>query len=385
MVSTALYPWQHQAWEQLQQQRGRWPHALLLHGPSGIGKTDFAEWLAQSLLCESVQADGQACGQCVSCGWFGQYAHPDFRRVRPEALDEETGSADGAESGADAGADVAAAPAAAKSPAARESKADTKANGKPESKSAGKSRTATKAPSKEIVINQIRSLADFMTLSTHRRGLRVILIYPAEAMNGAAANALLKSLEEPGPGTVFILVSQRIDVLLPTIISRCHQFSMGQPSREAALAWLTQQQVATPLQFLAEQGGSPLAALAASQSDHAGEQQEFFRFLHKPDVAGALKVADKCQKTAMPLVISWLQRWLYDVFSTKLTGCIRYYPRYQRELAVVANAVPLAGLLTLLASCNQRAAVSTHPLSARLLIEEMLLEYCDMVGRQSTF
>ena len=47
MVSTALYPWQHQAWEQLQQQRGRWPHALLLHGPSGIGKTDFAEWLVE--------------------------------------------------------------------------------------------------------------------------------------------------------------------------------------------------------------------------------------------------------------------------------------------------------------------------------------------------
>jgi len=366
-MSMGLYPWQHQAWKQLQQHRGRWPHAILLHGPEGIGKTAFAEWLAQSLLCETPLEDGQACGQCISCGWFVQYSHPDFRRLRPEALDGNASDAD------DAGGTDASQP---------DTKVGTKVGAKAASTAIAKpaTKSATKAPSKEIVINQVRSLANFMTISTHRHGLRVILIYPAEAMNSAAANALLKSLEEPGPGSVFILVTQCIDTLLPTIISRCHQFGLAQPSQEVALAWLSQQQVHTPMQFLAEQGGAPIAALLASQSDIREEQQLFFRYLHKPDVAGALNVADKLQKMPIPVLISWLQRWLYDVFSAKLTGCIRYYPGYQREVTNMATAVSLPGLLSLISSCKQRSAVAEHPLSAKLLIEDMLLEYCAAFG-----
>src|SRR5262245_4806638 len=92
-MALGLYPWQHQAWAQLQQLQSRWPHAILLHGPAGIGKQTFAEWLAQSLLCESVQAggqpDGQPCCTCMSCGWFSQYSHPDYRRLRPENLETE--------------------------------------------------------------------------------------------------------------------------------------------------------------------------------------------------------------------------------------------------------------------------------------------------------
>ncbi len=97
---SALYPWQQRDWTQLQQMRERLPHAILLHGPEGTGKVAFAHAFAASLLCESPQANGLACGSCASCGWFAQYSHPDFRRLRPEALDAEE-----AEEAADAGAD----------------------------------------------------------------------------------------------------------------------------------------------------------------------------------------------------------------------------------------------------------------------------------------
>ena len=139
-MSTSIYPWQESSWQQLQLLRQRMPHAILFHGAAGIGKSDFIERFAQGLLCEAVLPSGHACGQCASCGWFTQHNHPDYRRVRPEALDDEP-PADG-EEGGDA-----------------------------ESKKTAKS---AKAPSKEIKIEQIRALADFMNISTHRQGLRVV-------------------------------------------------------------------------------------------------------------------------------------------------------------------------------------------------------------------
>ncbi|MES2050098.1 MAG: DNA polymerase III subunit delta', partial [Pseudomonadota bacterium] len=195
-MTNPLFSWQADSWQQLNALRGRMPHAILLHGSEGIGKTVFAEHLAKSLLCEAPGSDGHACGKCVSCGWFDQYSHPDYRRVRPELLDEEESSSSDAD--------------------------------EPEAEK--KTAKSSKAPSKEIVINQVRALADFMNISTHRQGLRVIVLYPAEALNVPAANALLKSLEEPNANSVFILVSDSLDKLLPTILSRTQVMALHPPT-----------------------------------------------------------------------------------------------------------------------------------------------------------
>jgi len=140
-MSNTVFPWLEDSWLQLQQLRARLPHAILFYGPEGIGKTDFVESFAQSLLCEDVQPDGHACGACASCGWFSQYNHPDYRRVRPEILDGEDGGDEG--------------------------------DGEEK-----KTAKASKTPSKEIKIDQIRALADFMNVSTHRSGMRVVVLYP---------------------------------------------------------------------------------------------------------------------------------------------------------------------------------------------------------------
>ncbi|MEN3294880.1 MAG: polymerase subunit delta [Burkholderiales bacterium] len=344
-MSNPLYPWQDAAWQQVMQLRGRLPHAILFHGMEGIGKTAFAEHLAQSFLCQAPGSDGHACGQCDACGWFSQYSHPDYRRVRPEIL-EEDGAGEG-EEGSDAG------------------------EGKKSAKSA-------KAPSKEIKIDQIRALADFMNVSTHRQGLRIVTLYPAEALNTAAANALLKTLEEPPPNTLFLLASNSLDRLLPTILSRCRKFALPMPLQEEALAWLKQQNVKDADVWLAEQGGAPLAAHAAAQTDTRDTLDEFLGQLAKPSVDGALKTADKLQKTPVPELVSWLQRWLYDVFSLKLSGRIRYYPRYQKELAVLAGQADVAELLRALKAVGERRAIAEHPLAAKLFIEDMLLDYSNL-------
>ncbi|WP_373987074.1 DNA polymerase III subunit delta' [Duganella sp. BuS-21] len=335
-MSNSIYPWQESSWQQLQALRPRMPHAILFHGAAGIGKSDFIEAFAQGLLCEAVLPDGHACGQCASCGWFSQHNHPDYRRVRPESMEDEIAEEEG--------------------------------DG--EKKSA-----KTKTPSKEIKIEQIRNLADFMNISTHRQGLRVVVLYPAEALNMPASNALLKTLEEPPPGTVFLVASNSLDRVLPTILSRCRKFALPMPSHAEALAWLKAQGVADAYSWLREQGGAPLAAMAHAENGSREELETLLQLLAHPSIEGALKVADKLQKVPLNQPVSWLQRWLYDVFSYKLAGNIRYYPRYQKELAGLADKIHVSRLLAAIKGANERRATADHPLSPKLFLEDMLLEY----------
>jgi DNA polymerase-3 subunit delta' len=334
-MSGRTYPWQQDAWQQLQTLRQRMPHAILFHGAAGIGKADFIEQFAQALLCENALPDGHACGQCASCGWFEQQNHPDYRRIRPESMEDEV--AEGEEGAED--------------------------------------KKKSKTPSKEIKIEQIRSLADFMNISTHRQGLRVVVLYPAEALNMPASNALLKTLEEPPPGTVFLVSSNSLDRVLPTILSRCRKFAMPMPSHAEALAWLKEQGVPDADSWLREQGGSPLAAMAQAETGNREELDSFLHYLSHPSVEGALRTADKLQKVPLSARVSWQQRWLYDLFSYKLAGNIRYYPRYQRELAGLADKIHVSRLMAALKNANERRATSDHPLSPKLFIEDMLLDY----------
>ena len=342
----SIYPWQQQAWDQLQQSRARLPHAFLLHGDAGSGKTDFATHFANSLLCQRPQAGGHACGTCDACGWFRQYSHPDFRRVRPEILDE--GDAGDAEEG-DA-----------------------------EPRKAAKT---TKTPSKDIRIEQVRALAGFMNLSTHRNGMRVVLLYPAESLNTASANALLKTLEEPPPQTVILLVCHRVDRLLPTILSRCRKFAMPMPDHAQALAWLQDQGVTNADVWLAEQGGAPLAAFEQAQAGGRELLDDFLQHLARPGREAALAAAERLQKAPVPALVAWMQRWLFDVFSCKLSGTIRYYPRHRSHITSLAARADVDDLMAGWQALTHRRAVAEHPLSAKLFIEDMLLDYARIFSR----
>lgn len=342
MTTTTLLPWQSPSWDQLQAMTDKMPHAILFHGPLGIGKADFVTAFARSLLCEARTSDGHACGACVSCGWFDHYNHPDFRRVRPEALEDDDAPDEAADD------------------------------------DSGTKSSAKKAPSRDIKIDQIRALSAFMNVSTHRAGKRVVVLYPAENLTTEAANALLKTLEEPPPDTVFLLVTHRVDDLLPTILSRCRLFALSLPSNNAALAWLQQQGVADADVWLAEQGGAPLAAFQAAQGDSREATDALLQLLVRPDVDAALKTADKLQKTGMADLVGWHQRWLYDLFSYKLSGTVRYYPRHQKAIAVLSGRLDVQAITHALKAANDRRAIADHPLSAKLALESMLLEYVQM-------
>jgi DNA polymerase III subunit delta' len=227
-----MHPWNAPILESLKQRAARLPHALLVHGARGIGKLALAERVALFLLCEGEEEARRPCLACQACRWFVAGNHPDLRRVEPEAIARQPVSEAGGE----------------------ESEPGASRRGK---------------PSTEIKIEQVRALADFLNIGSHRGRLRVALVHPAEDMNVYAANALLKGLEEPPATAVFILVSHRPARLLPTIRSRCVAVPVPVPRGEQVLQWLKAQGAKQAARWLAYAGGAPLRALEyenASQS-----------------------------------------------------------------------------------------------------------------------
>ncbi len=312
--------------------RARMPHAILLKGPQGIGKLDFALTLAQSLLCETPRHDGMPCETCPSCHWFEQETHPDFRLLQPEALAE-------AEEG--------------------------------EERETGK-----KKPSRQISVDQVRELADFANLSAHQGGHRVVLIHPAETMNISAANALLKTLEEPGGKMILVLVSHKPQQLLPTILSRCVELALPMPPQEQSLAWLKQQGVSNPATLLAQAGFAPLAAAKlAEESAGAEEYARFLQEIGQPAQFDALALAEQLQKNDPAQVIRWLQQWCYDLSSAKLTGQVRYHPELSERIKSIASKVSALGLANFQKELLSARREAWHPLNPKLLFESLFLSY----------
>ncbi len=163
---------------------GRLAHALLLVGPPHMGKAAVAEVLAQRLLCSAPGPDQLACGRCRSCMLFAARTHGDIQRVTFEPNDK-----------------------------------------------GDKLRT-------EITVDQIRRLGHWFSLTPQFGGAQVAVIDPADGMNVAAANALLKTLEEPSPNRFLLIVTSRPGRLPATIRSRCQRLEFRVPSREDAMAWL---------------------------------------------------------------------------------------------------------------------------------------------------
>lgn len=349
-----IYPWQIDDWKSVQALKPNWPHALLFHGLAGTGKVDFARHLARGMLCESPLEDGQPCGQCVACTWLAQGNHPDYRVVCPENLAAENPGAAGSVVG-DAAADAGDA-------------------------SGDKDGKKTKTLSKEIKIEQIRSLLDFCSIGSHRGGARVVVLYPAEALNVAASNALLKTLEEPAPGVYFLLVTQRIDRLLPTVISRCRQWPLSTPAPAAARAWLAAQDIEggdkAAAQALAEAGGAPLQALDILRD---AEHATLRRFTLSQLAAGAQCDAFACgetlQKVSVPLVLGWLQRWLYDVIAHQGTGRARYFPDAHKAIERCAAAADPIALAAFWRTVVSQRAIENHPLNTRLVFESLFANY----------
>src|SRR4051795_4561743 len=363
-----IYPWQQEVWRKLassmlghaSEGRASLSHPLLLKGRKGLGKLAFARYLAKARLCQNRSEDGEACGSCASCRWFGQGGHPDFRFVQPEALSASSTS----DASIDAGSD-------ADMSDGGDGSVDGMSGGEAEP---GNSKSRKK-PSKQIGVEQIRALADFINISSHQDGYRVILIHPAETMNLAAANALLKNLEEPSPRTLFILVAHQAQNLLPTIRSRCVQVSMPAPDPTLATGWLRQQGVKNPERCLASAGYAPLSALEFDDETYHERHLSFIRQISAPGNFNPISLAEGLQKTDLALVVNWLQKWCYDLLSFRMTGKIRYHSDQLGAIRGLAPNLDARALVTYLRTLTKTQQLASHTLNPRLFLEEILFSY----------
>ena len=343
-----IFPWQDEVWQILTKNNVSIGHALLLKGKKGIGKLGFARSLAQFLLCEDLSSESQACGNCSGCRWFENAGHPDFYLVEPEALSESFG--------------------------------EIKEKAGSDNKDKLSSTKLKKKPSKQISVGQIRSLGDVINMSSHRSGYRIVLIHPAEAMNVAAANALLKNLEEPPPQTLFILVTHRPHDLLPTIRSRCKQVAMPVPDFSLAIEWLEQQGIKDAQGSLAAVGYAPLAALEYNDSEYHLEYESFINHISMLNSLNPIVLAEELQKSDLPTTVNWLQKWCYDLMSFRTTGKIRYHLSMRsriEELVPKIDPLKLSGYLRNLIDMQRLAH---HTLNPRLFLEEILISYAMLMA-----
>lgn len=302
-------------------------HALLLVGPAGAGQLELAGVLAQTWLCEQPAGalPGRlACGHCASCHLVQQRAHPDLLLLVPDALRASLGWLSEDE--------------------AKPSKSEAK-------------------PSKDLRVQQVRAAIAWGQQTSGRGRGKVLVLHPADALNGPAANALLKTLEEPPGQLRILLTSADAERLLPTVRSRCQRVALPLPDGAQAAEWLAQRGLAAPEAALAMAGGSPLDALAWAAE---GLDAELLAQLPRRVAAGEPAVL---QGRPIPRVVDLLVKLCHDAMVQAAGGTPRFYP---------PDSVPAGADLAALGRWHQAllrtARHDEHPWNAGLLIESLVAQ-----------
>ena len=362
-----IAPWLEPIWDSMN--LAAFPNAVLIHGQSGIGKFEFSIELAKALLCETPSTI-KPCNQCEACRWFDSGNHPDFIALVPETHRKLLPQGD------------------------FDSDAESPKKSK-NSQADGDGDAPEKKEKKSISIEDARGAIEGLSIGSHRGGNRVILVYPLEMLRSDSANTLLKSLEEPPKNTIFILLADRLDRVLPTIRSRCRLLSAPRPDRLSGLHWLHVQLNKIPSLKMSdadvesiydEQGGAPYAVLDSLIARHNQDEKDELtiaiqasRYLLQAMAQGArinwLEAADKTQKARYSVLLATMQRWVSDVQSCAQMGLPRYYPKHEATIQTLAQQARLPKLLRLWKSLIQARRHENHPLATRIQLEALLSQY----------
>jgi DNA polymerase-3 subunit delta' len=303
---------------------GRLPHAVLVHGPAGVGKERFAGALAAALLCSGRGTRLEACGVCAECALTRAGTHPDLHWLRP-----------------------------------------------PEDR-------------KSIGVDQVREASERLAMTSMRRGFRIAVVAPAHAMTTSAQNALLKTLEEPAPRTLLVLVTSRPSSLLATLRSRCQRLEIACPAPQVASEWLAGQLgAAVPAGLLDAAGGAPLRALEIAPHFEAldGGMSSLIEDLLAGRVeacaAAAAMVGD-----GLPARLDWLERWLATVIRVRAGASeTAVTVRGGAVLQRAAREVNISAAFRLVDRLRETRRLLEGSAAAQLTIEALLVELGRVLGR----
>ncbi|MDF2867664.1 MAG: hypothetical protein K0S11_1134 [Gammaproteobacteria bacterium] len=318
----SIYPWQDEQWQYLHGRviNNSLPHAILLAGQAGMGKRHFAMCFAKALLCITPTANAEACQQCKSCLLFAANNHPDFSLIESEAA------------------------------------------GKP------------------IKIDQIRTLIQTLLATTQLAKYKLAIIHQAEAMNTAAANALLKTLEEPEGQSLIILTTHSPSLLSATIRSRCQLVNFLPALNDTARQWLAKQlpnQAAEEFLWLSE--GAPLAALILQEG--MVKRNEILNHLLglARQEFNPITLAASYQKTELTELLTGLMSLISDIIKLNLTQNSQYIfnKTYLSELQKLVKSTTLAKLydyLDELIIVRQQGLAGVN-FNQQLLLERILYQW----------
>jgi len=302
---------------------GRLPHAVLLHGPAGVGKERFAGALSAALFCKGRGATLEACGRCAECALSLAGSHPDLHWLR--RLEDK----------------------------------------------------------KSISVDQVRETCEQLGMTSMRGGLRVAVVVPAQAMTTSAQNALLKTLEEPAPRTLLMLVTPRPSGLLATLRSRCQRVEIARPGTAEALAWLTHElgSAADPA-LLDAAGGAPLKALALAPHHPALESQ--MTGLVAAVAGGRAEptgVAAEMMGEGLPARLDWLEGWLGQAIRARtVPSAMQVTVRGGGELQRTAAEVNISAAFRMVDRVREVRRLLDGSSAPQLLVEALLVDLATAVG-----
>lgn len=326
MKNEAIFPWQQDVQKNLAAalQNKRLAHALLFVGPEGLGKKQLAHAFARAVLCQAPNPAGFGCEQCKFCQLTRAGTHPDYKVIAPE----ESGGA--------------------------------------------------------IKIDQIRAITDFVYETAMQNGRRVIIIESANAMNVNAANALLKTLEEPTPGLLFILLCEPHCRLPMTIKSRCQRIVFTVPESSVALAWLknniADQSIDLAL-LLSLADGAPLKALSLAENNTLVLREKLYRDLYlmlqkKLDPA---TLAKDWYENHLFLLMHLLLRFTQDILRIKTVAADvpLINEDFRTELQATANRLSLTQVQNYIDYVLEMYGylVKGSNLNKQLVAEELVIKF----------
>jgi DNA polymerase-3 subunit delta' len=232
---------------------GRLPHALMIHDSPGAGGDWLAAWAASVALC--LSPNEAPCGKCAGCVRVANNQHPDLIRVHPTE------------------------------------------------------------DSKQLRIEQVRELSQELSLTSHQGGYKVAILSPADSMNRFAANALLKTLEEPAARTLLILVASQPSRLPATILSRCQKLKVRPPTRAECLEWLQATRGAGDWDGVLDVlGEAPFLAAEADPKAIPALGVETRRTLEELEAGAAdpVATAERWHRSETALRLRCFETWLTD-------------------------------------------------------------------------
>jgi DNA polymerase-3 subunit delta' len=232
----------------------RLAHGLLVHEDPGAGGLELGRWIAQRVNC-TAKPEPAPCGECQSCQWIAADQHPDVTRLSPQE------------------------------------------------------------DSEYIKIEAVRDLTSELALTAHGRGYKVAIISPAHALYPNAANALLKTLEEPSPRTLVLMITSQPSRLLATLRSRCSRLRLRGPDRAQAVEFLTEARGAGPWEeALAATGAGPFKLLEADATALTELRSDTLRTLHEVG-SGSVQppaIADRWARGDLATRLACVESWVTD-------------------------------------------------------------------------